>query len=178
MEEDVQSKVKISTEPNDFVNMVCGFAFEPSPTSIHPQVLLMRKNRGPQVVRGRWNGPGGKVEGDGLDETLEQAMVREFAEETGGQTSVTDWERFVEFRFDGGCVHFFFYNGPPLLPAGVRTGAESPTDEELRWIDVDAMPGQPLGAQVVPNLLWLIPLALDLMRSPMKLPIVVEDQPR
>ncbi len=175
LEDDVSN---VSSEASGFVNMVCGFAFEPSPTSLHPQVLLMLKNRGPATVRGRWNGPGGKVEGNGLGESLGQAMVREFAEETGGKTTVADWEKFVELRFDGGCVHFFFYNGPPLIPAGVRTASNSPTDEEVRWVDVEALTYRPLGAQVVPNLLWLIPLALDLMRSPMKLPIVVEEEPR
>lgn len=58
------------------------------------QVLLVQKNR-PEWQAGLWNAIGGKVE-DG--ETLEQANVREFGEETGLLLPGVEWRRFCAER--------------------------------------------------------------------------------
>ena len=74
---------------------VLGFAFNKTKTD----VLLVKKERGPCVNHGKWNGIGGKVE----DEIIDYAMKREFVEETGfspewewrGQMFGPDWTVFI-----------------------------------------------------------------------------------
>lgn len=44
------------------------------------KVVLLEKKRGPEALVGLWNGVGGKVE---RGEYLEEAAIREFAEEAG-----------------------------------------------------------------------------------------------
>jgi 8-oxo-dGTP pyrophosphatase MutT (NUDIX family) len=56
------------------------------------EVLLIMKKRGLGV--GKWNGPGGKVQGD---ETIEQATTREVEEETGYLATALDSVGFIEF---------------------------------------------------------------------------------
>jgi len=68
------------------------------------RVLLIR--RGKEPLRGRWVIPGGTVE---LGETLEQALVREMAEETG--LEVTPGELLTVFdriqREEGGVRYHY-----------------------------------------------------------------------
>lgn len=66
------------------------------------EVLLAMKKRG--FGEGRWNGVGGKVEGD---ETVEQAMIRETQEEIG--VTPTIYEKVGDIRFDE------FFKGEPTL---------------------------------------------------------------
>ena len=60
------------------------------------RVVLLRKTH-PTWQAGRFNGPGGKIE-DG--EMEEEALAREFLEETGMATLPSDWE--VRLRVYGG----------------------------------------------------------------------------
>lgn len=108
-----------------------------------PYVALIYKQR-PDWQRGCLNGIGGKVE-DGEDPL--DAMVREFKEETGAH--VTDWKYFC--RMDGGDWEVYCYKsfGDYLLT--------STTDEKVIAVCLDALEDRPL----IPNLRWLIPLALD-----------------
>ena len=59
------------------IRYVAGLAFTNSALQC---VALVHKNRGPSGVVGKWTGIGGKIE---EGETPSEAMVREFAEETG-----------------------------------------------------------------------------------------------
>ncbi len=78
---------------------VCGFAFNPS----RSRVVLITKNR-PKFLAGKMNGIGGKVE-DG--ETHCDAMVREFQEETGVETTILDWQIIGKMKFALGAVVFY-----------------------------------------------------------------------
>jgi 8-oxo-dGTP diphosphatase len=112
-------------------------------------VVLIRKNR-PAWQAGKLNGPGGKVE---PGETPHDAMVRQFAEETGCEWP--DWHHFVSLQWEQGVVHFF----RAFAPDGVVASCRTTTDEavERHYLRDLLTPGNPLWA--TPNLLWLIPLA-------------------
>jgi 8-oxo-dGTP diphosphatase len=118
---------------------VVGFLFYAS----SPFVALIEKKR-PDWQRGKLNGIGGKVE---PGEDCRDAMVREFREETGA--TVTDWRYFC--RMFGGDWEVYCY---------VATGdydLHSITDELVRFLPLSSLSEFDL----IPNLKWLIPLALD-----------------
>lgn len=121
---------------------VVGFMFD----SCGAAVLLIRKNR-PTWQAGKLNGIGGRVE-DG--ETPGEAMRREFLEETGVDHG--EWQRFCTLRDDRGwLVHFYAASGDVLK-------AKSLTDEKLICCGLPALHQ----AEVLPNLRWLIPMALSM----------------
>lgn len=121
---------------------VCGFFFDPGNTS----VVLIRKRR-PDWQAGLLNGVGGKVE---EGEFAHDAMVREFEEETGVRHE--DWRLFCVLRdeVNGYEVHYF-------RAFGDVTRCRTTTDEEIELV----MPGAVPVSAVIPNLTWLIPMALD-----------------
>lgn len=71
---------------------VLGLAF----TATGNQMVCIEKNR-PEFQKGKWNGVGGKLKDD---ETLYDAMLREFQEETGCKTSVSEWKYFCKLLID------------------------------------------------------------------------------
>ena len=89
-------------------------------------------------------GVGGKVEGE---ETILEAMQREFKEEAGAQ--VDDWREFAVLKIDYGQVHFLVAHGDHEL--------RSLTEELVGWYHLDDLKTKPH----IKNLDWLIPLALD-----------------
>lgn len=109
-------------------------------------VMLVRKRR-PEWQAGMLNGIGGKIE-DG--ETPSQAMRREFEEEAG--VEVDTWEHFLTLQWEEGLVHFFRAFEPPYMLASCKTL----TDEKIERHRIDEFALHP---PVVPNLLWLVPLA-------------------
>lgn len=112
------------------------------------RVVLIRK-RQPRWQQGRLNGVGGKIE---PGETPAEAMVREFFEETGVRTEPVAWQPFAELDESGlARVHFFFCRNDVAL-AAVRTVEAEP---------VEVHPVQLLPDDVLHNLRWLIPMALD-----------------
>lgn len=117
-----------------------GFAFDAK-----SNIALIRK-AGPAWQLGHLNGIGGHVE---LGESPEEGMVREFHEEAG--LYVRDWTHFVTMRSrDTWDVFVFVAKGVDL--SRVRTC----TIEE-----VVVVPAHHLPAIVIPNLRWLVPMALD-----------------
>jgi 8-oxo-dGTP diphosphatase len=120
---------------------VVGFAFDTD-----GRVALIRKNR-PEWQAGRLNGIGGHIE---PGEHPNDAMWREFREETG--TDVSGWQKYVVMDFPGARIHFYRLRG--LLPRDLD-GLRSMTDEEV----VLAWPGDANWHLMIPNLMWLIPLA-------------------
>lgn len=113
------------------------------------QILLIKKKR-PAFQAGKMNGIGGKIEGD---ETPVDAIIREVEEETGLKTTEYEWANFGEMRLpDGGKVHLFKTFRDDL------ENALSMTDEEVVVMDIDYNFLKPL---VMPNLIWLIDVAMD-----------------
>lgn len=136
------------------VEYVVGFAFT------NNGLVLLRKRK-PAHLAGKFCAPGGKVE---PGEQALGAMVREFEEETGALTAVSDWDHFASFRGDDSakmempedrrfgyvvyCYRAFFEE------LEVRTTTDEPV---FVW---------PIGAwlghhELNHNLYYLIPMALD-----------------
>ena len=121
-----------------------GFMFEPR----GKVVALIRKNK-PAWQKGKLNGIGGKIE---PGETPIDAMVREFQEEAGVFVPADRWTKFCRLHWSGGVVHVF-------KSFGTLGGLKTMTDEKvethsLYWLWDEGDP-------IVPNLWWLIPMALD-----------------
>lgn len=111
---------------------VLGFAFSEDDRS----VLLILKNR-PAFQAGKWNGVGGKIE---PSETAQQAMVREFREETGLDWPQEVWEQVGQFgEKDVFAVTVF-------AARGAIEKAQSLTDEPVAvhaLADVETLPQAP-----------------------------------
>jgi 8-oxo-dGTP diphosphatase len=118
---------------------VLGFAFDHS----ERQVLLINKER-PDWQKGRVNGVGGKIE---IHETALEAMTREFQEEAGLFTSQATWRLFC--KLTGGDYTVYCYG------ACLRFLVTRITDEWPEWFEYDNLP-----RNIIPNLTWLVPMAM------------------
>lgn len=120
---------------------VVGFMFNPTEDA----VLLIRKTH-PAWQQGKLNGVGGMIE-DG--ESALEAMQREFTEEVG--IDHADWKEFcVLGDARDWQIHFFHARGPIGKAAKL-------TDEKPEIHCVAALP-----TDTIPNLHWLIPMALSM----------------
>lgn len=111
------------------------------------QVLLIRKQH-PEWQAGKINGLGGKTE---AGETPEECVSREVREESDLQIPATSWHKVTKLVWNVWRVEVF-----ATIYEGSFRDAVTLTDEEVEWFDVDQLP-----AQVISNLRWLIPLAID-----------------
>jgi len=118
---------------------VVGFMFSPSKQT----VVLIEKQR-PEWQKGKLNGVGGKIE---IGETPRDVMQREFQEETG--IAYWGWHHFATLRGAGTVVYVF------RAFSELAFWAETKTDEKVFAFFPD-----PLPTSVLPNLRFLIPLAL------------------
>lgn len=133
---------------------VCGFLFmaDGRPDFLTDYlVVLIRKNK-PDWQRGLLNGVGGKIE---PGESPEQAMVREFEEETGRPTS--GWLPLVTMSFPKAVIHFFYLLSSQLV------AVRSTTDEPVEVLRVGHLINW--REDLIPNLHWLIPMALHDMKA-------------
>lgn len=110
-------------------------------------VVLIRKNK-PEWQAGKLNGVGGLVE---RNESPVDTMVREFREEAGKQTNEKDWRFFAVLMLSDCIVNFFSANG-------VFTGVKTVTDERIEFISLKEVINR---RDIVHNLKWLVPLALN-----------------
>lgn len=133
------------------MNYVLGFRFREAPTG--KQVALIRKTK-PTWQAGKLNGIGGKVE---IGEGFRTAMAREFYEETGVMTDPGDWRGFGVLNHNGHLVYLFESTGHP------DEQLQQTTEEEPGWFYADALAYHVSAGSIsiMPNLAWMIPLALD-----------------
>ncbi len=135
---------------------VVGFMVGPRPdvrseVLISRDVVMIQKNR-PAWQAGTWNGVGGKIIGS---ETAGEAMVREFLEETGVKTKLTDWR--LRVKLDGheaGYVVYFYIARPETLP-----NIQSTTDEPVSILSIKSVLDGTY--PTVGNMRWILPLCCD-----------------
>ena len=130
------------------IKYVAGFLFDEERT----KVALVLKNHGPAAIVGKWNAIGGKrIDSTDLSLGFESgtaAMYREFLEETG--VEVRDCTLFLRLRGEGWEVEFYHsFSGEKQKL--VRT---METESIMVW-EIDET--HPVW---VPNLNWIIPMAL------------------
>jgi len=135
---------------------VLGFMFSKD----EKEVLLIEKQT-PAWQKGFLNGVGGKVEAG--EESI-QAMVREFEEETGLSTEVSEWQIFLELWVASDAKIDIYATHSDLL-----YDAKTMEQEIVMHCEVAHLP-----ANVMPNLRWQIPLSLDKKVS-FEVPVVVRE---
>lgn len=134
-----------SSESNVTIHhCVAGFAFCECPG--HEHIALIEKKK-PTFHAGMLNGIGGHIE---VGESPLEAMRREFREETG--VNIEKWNQFAHLVVGNWRVHMFRAFNNKILD--VRTT----TDEQVRLLCRSGL----YRLNCVPNLAWLIPMALNL----------------
>ena len=124
-----------------------GFMFSPCKRA----VVLIQKTK-PAWQKGYWNGVGGKVE---EGELYADAMAREFFEETGVTTVPSDWDQFATMKgSDWEVACFVCFDERYKL-------VETKTEEQVRIVEVNILTGGVHAPVTIPNLAWLIPMALS-----------------
>lgn len=153
---------------------VMGFVFD---SLINPRwvCLLKKHERSPEFMRGKWNGLGGEIQ---PGETAYQAMHREFFEEAGFHPDL-QFQHFLTLQgrdlpwqvkiFRGMNTRLF-----NLVTTSAKWGGQTdPTiqkpEEPIDIVEVSQL----FGVDTVPNLRWIIPLALD---PHLSFPIVIEER--
>jgi 8-oxo-dGTP pyrophosphatase MutT (NUDIX family) len=123
------------------IKYVGGFLFSEN----EKYVALIKKNR-PDWQVGKLNCIGRKIEDN---ETIQEAMYREFFEETG--VEITNWKHFATLKHTEYELYFFRFFGDEIY------GTKTLTDESVFLIEVENIKKH----KRIPNLDWLIPMALD-----------------
>ncbi|MGB1263114.1 MAG: NUDIX hydrolase [Cognaticolwellia sp.] len=135
---------------------VTGFLFSKDAKS-----LVLIKKISPAWQQGLFNGIGGKIE---ANETSIDAMVREFFEETGVKTQPEGWTNYAKvYRPDCYDVDMFFGH------SDLAFSAKTIEQEQVVIVKVSELPNN-----LIPNLHWLIPLALD-TQADFSTPILVKE---
>lgn len=149
------------------VRYVAGFVVTPD------SVLLVHKTH-PAALAGSWNAVGGKVN---LGEEPVRAMEREFKEETG--CTIFPWRHYVTLRgryaLEGTRrkrfeVLFFVAHVGKFFPTWVKNDVGEP----LAWHDVDTVLTRNLS--VLPNVPWLLAMALSFKRGERAAGFTVEER--
>lgn len=143
-----------STNPRRYV---VGFLFNEDLS----EVLLIRKNK-PEWQAGRLNGIGGKVE---PGETNHEAMQREANEEAGLNTNL-QWTDVAVLHFDADAdptvehclLHVFAARDNDDEDFHM---AKTMTEERIERVLTSYLP-----SSVLPNLHWMVPLALAAVARP------------
>lgn len=134
-------------------NYVAGFAF----SDRDPRNILMVRKEQPSWQKGKLNAIGGKVQ---PLESVAHAMIREFYEETGINTTENQWDRISILRSGEHDIHFFRAQLSHEDLAG-RNDQFNDAGEKTFLIEwKHLLMGQySLGFDYIPNLSWLLPLA-------------------
>ena len=126
---------------------VVGFLFSDD----YRWVTLIKKSR-PEWQAGKFNGVGGKVE---TGEAVQDAMVREFQEETGVKTKWTDWKEFALLSSGSTSVYCF-----RAVSTKYVSFVKTTTDEMIMNILVKHILDSDAPYETVPNLPVLVRLAM------------------
>jgi 8-oxo-dGTP diphosphatase len=126
---------------------VLGYAF----TNDKKNMAVVLKSK-PKWQAGRFNAIGGKIENNELPYT---AMIREFKEETG--VFIDKWRKFCVLG-DNNNAFFKLHCYVTMVESldNLRTMEE----EQIMVFPVDKLLSMD-DTQIIPNLKWLIPMALD-----------------
>ncbi|WP_375319905.1 NUDIX domain-containing protein [Aliivibrio logei] len=125
------------------ISYVTGFMFSQNIKN----VALIKKIK-PTWQKGLYNGIGGEV---GCNETTSEAMVREFEEETGVKTHPDEWTLYTIITCQNEYEVSFFF----MISNQVYT-VQTIEKEVVSIFQVNQLP-----ENIIWNLRWLIPLALD-----------------
>lgn len=123
--------------------MTLGFIFDEA----MEHVVLIEKQT-PAWQRGRYNGIGGKYEGE---ESARACIVREVLEECGLETAEEAWTEVGSITGSTWHVDILTY-----VHRGDPRAVRSMEDERVDWYRIDALP-----ERVHSNIPWLIALAKD-----------------
>lgn len=114
-------------------------------------IVLIRKNR-PEWQAGRINFPGGKIE---INEKPEDCIVREFKEETGVETIVSDWTLLGTIGRNGGIAKYQFLAYIYYAESEKFNFAKTVESEEIMVIPRSQfLTDRELIKDYLPNLLW------------------------
>jgi len=114
-------------------------------------VAVIRKNH-PEWQEGKFNAIGGKIE---ENETSNNAMIREFEEETGLRHET--WYKFLNVYNDYFDVSFFVTS----VDRETIYKTDSKTDEAVFILPIDQVLTMTDADLAIPNLRWIVPLAVD-----------------
>lgn len=128
----------------DIKHYTVGFLFRTTAPKRVEVALILKTH--PAWQMGKLNGIGGSIE---KDEPAADAMRREFLEEAGAD--ITQWECFCNIHYSDRIVRYFRHH------AAADFIVRSMTEERVNWYLVSDLPL----LSVIPNLLWLIPMAID-----------------
>ncbi len=121
---------------------VLGFMF-----STNGAVWLIRKNK-PDWQKGRLNGIGGKIE---ENECPDDAMKREFMEEAG--LTINNWKHYCILTDETTYEVYCYYVYSDEIPTTM-------TDEKVTLCYTCSLP-----VDVIPNINWLVPMALSFKKG-------------
>jgi 8-oxo-dGTP diphosphatase len=129
-------------------------------------VLLMRKQK-PAWQVNKLNGPGGKIE---AGETALAAIIREFKEEVfvNQEAPIKNWQLVCELKGEWGSVFFYAAYVNSVAQLLQMTAAEG---EPVVVVNTSFLP-----QSCVPNLRWIIPMALSLTRGETANHFIVQEQ--
>ena len=127
----------------DFEKYTVAFIFNSSMS----KVLLVHKEK-PEWQLGKLNGIGGKYE---EGESGAQCIARETREESTLEIPEDKWLRIGTISQDRGNVGVY-----TAIYDGELSNAVKGHYEEVEWFEVNALP-----QNVIPNLRWLIPMAIE-----------------
>lgn len=127
-----------------YMNQVCGLVFSRD----MGMVVLVEKKR-PEWMAGMLNGVGGATKEGEL--RARTTMARKCLDETGLDVPLDDWQMLAEFVSPASKMRIVFFYTLADLPM------EKPkNDEQIFFIPV----GDTLPDNIVPDLSWLIPMAV------------------
>ncbi len=125
------------------LNYVTGFLFSEDLTHV---VLLEKQS--PSWQKGLFNGVGGKID---KGETSLKAMTRECEEETGVFIAENEWTCYVHITNPG-----YFELDVYFAISDLAFSAKTIEIEKVSIFKIEDIP-----KNIIPNLEWLLPMALD-----------------